>query len=177
MTDLYLRYRRKQIAELADWTPGFDMSGVSVSEVDKQAGSPKAGDKIARNPANHADRWLVAADYFAANFEPVDGAPPTPAMQPVAWLHEFTDQHDGTRRRAAWMHPPKEYDLMSGDTVTPLYTAHGAPAAPALRQMTRDEVQALARKVGVHDPVTFDAMTRLVNAALAEQMRGKAAKQ
>lgn len=63
------RYRRKQIAELADWQPGFDMTGVSVSEADKAAGSPKQGDKIARNPANHADRWLVAADYFAANFE------------------------------------------------------------------------------------------------------------
>lgn len=22
-------------------------------------------------PANHKDRWLVAADYFAANFEPL----------------------------------------------------------------------------------------------------------
>jgi hypothetical protein len=33
--------------------------------------------------------------------------------------------------------------------------------------MTREEVQALSRTVGLHDPVTFDAMTRLVNAALA----------
>jgi hypothetical protein len=65
----YSQYRRKQIAELADWYPGFDMTGVSVSDADKAAGSPKAGDKIARNPVNHADRWLVAADYFAANFE------------------------------------------------------------------------------------------------------------
>jgi hypothetical protein len=29
---------------------------------------------IARNPANHDDKWLVAADYFAANFEPVEDA-------------------------------------------------------------------------------------------------------
>lgn len=65
---VYQQYRRSQIAELADWVPDFDMSGVSVSDADKQAGSPKAGDKIARNPANHADRWLVAAEYFAANF-------------------------------------------------------------------------------------------------------------
>jgi hypothetical protein len=71
----YLRYRRKQIAELADWIPGFDMTGVSISEADKLAGSPKAGDKIARNPANHADRWLVAADYFAVNFEPAEPWP------------------------------------------------------------------------------------------------------
>jgi hypothetical protein len=65
----YRQYRRTQIAEMADWQPGFDMTDVSVSEADRKAGSPKVGDKIARNPANHEDRWLVAADYFAANFE------------------------------------------------------------------------------------------------------------
>jgi len=27
---------------------------------------------IARNPKNHDDQWLIAADYFADNFEPVD---------------------------------------------------------------------------------------------------------
>lgn len=66
----YRQYRRSQIAELADWTPDLDMEGVSISAPDAAAGSPKAGDKIARNPANHEDRWLVAAEYFAANFEP-----------------------------------------------------------------------------------------------------------
>ena len=65
----YKQYRRTQIAEMADWHPGFDMTGVSVSEPDEKAGSPKLGDKIARNPANHEDRWLVAKDYFEANFE------------------------------------------------------------------------------------------------------------
>lgn len=68
----FKEYRRKQIAELAPWTPDFDMSGVSVSAEDEKAGSPKAGDMIARNPKNHADRWLVAAAYFADNFEPRD---------------------------------------------------------------------------------------------------------
>lgn len=67
----YRHYRRTQIAEMADWTPDFDMSGVSISHPDQEAGSPKTGDKIARNPANHADKWLVAAAYFAANFEGV----------------------------------------------------------------------------------------------------------
>jgi hypothetical protein len=71
----YKQYRRKQIAELADWQPGFDMTGVSVSDADKAAGSPRAGDKIARNPANHADRWLVAAGYFEVNFEPMTATP------------------------------------------------------------------------------------------------------
>lgn len=66
----YKDYRRSQIAELADWTPDFDMTGVSISAPDQAAGSPKEGDKIARNPANYADRWLVSAEYFAANFEP-----------------------------------------------------------------------------------------------------------
>mgnify|MGYP001610612667 CR=1 FL=1 len=65
----FIQYRRKQIAELMPWTPGFDMSRVSVSAPDKEAGSPKAGDMIARNPKNHDDQWLVAAAYFADNFE------------------------------------------------------------------------------------------------------------
>ena len=67
----FKEYRRKQIAELADWHEGFDMTSVYVCYADKQAGSPKIGDKISRNPKNHADRWLVAAAYFADNFEPV----------------------------------------------------------------------------------------------------------
>jgi hypothetical protein len=47
------------------------MSGVSISAPDKQAGSPKAGDMIARNRKNHADKWLVTEQYFADNFEPL----------------------------------------------------------------------------------------------------------
>ncbi len=66
----FKEYCRKQIAELTPWTPDFDMSRVSVSASDKEAGSPKTGDMIARNPKNHADMWLVAAAYFADNFEP-----------------------------------------------------------------------------------------------------------
>ena len=46
----YKQYRRSQTAELADWTPGFDMTDVSISFPDKQSGSPKERDKIARNP-------------------------------------------------------------------------------------------------------------------------------
>jgi hypothetical protein len=65
----YKKYRRTQIAEMADWEPGFDMDGVSISNADLRSRSPKPGDKIARNPANHADRWLVSKAYFEANFE------------------------------------------------------------------------------------------------------------
>ena len=48
-----------------------DLNGVSISNVDRNAGSPKPGDMIARNPKNHADKWLVAAEYFTDNFEAV----------------------------------------------------------------------------------------------------------
>jgi len=66
----FKQYRRSQIAELAEWTPDIDMEHVSVSAVDRAAGSPRPGDMIARNPKNHADRWLVAKAYFEDNFEP-----------------------------------------------------------------------------------------------------------
>lgn len=66
----FTQYRRKQIAELRPYQPGDDMSGISISQPDKDAGSPKLGDMIARNPKNHEDQWLVAAQYFADNFEP-----------------------------------------------------------------------------------------------------------
>jgi hypothetical protein len=66
----FTQYRRKQIAELRPWKPGDDMSRVSVSVPDRKAGSPKDGDMIARNPKNFDDQWLVAAQYFADNFEP-----------------------------------------------------------------------------------------------------------
>lgn len=68
MTD-FVQYRRKQIAELRPYSPGEALDGVSISAPDKEAGSPKVGDMIARNPKNHADQWLVAAQYFADNFE------------------------------------------------------------------------------------------------------------
>ena len=67
----FTQYRRKQIAELRPYIQGEDVSAVSISQPDKDAGSPKLGDMIARNPKNHADQWLVAAQYFADNFEPL----------------------------------------------------------------------------------------------------------
>ena len=66
----FTKYRRKQIAELRPYEPGYPLDRVSISASDREAGSPKVGDMIARNPKNHADQWLVAAQYFADNFEP-----------------------------------------------------------------------------------------------------------
>ena len=67
----FQKYCRKQIAELRPYVVGEELRGISISHADLVAGSPKAGDMIARNPKNHADLWLVAAQYFADNFEPV----------------------------------------------------------------------------------------------------------
>jgi len=65
----FKQYRRKQLAELRPYVQGENMDGISVSDADAKAGSPKAGDMIARNRENHADQWLVAAKYFADHFE------------------------------------------------------------------------------------------------------------
>jgi hypothetical protein len=67
----FIQYRRTQIAEMREWYEHDTMEGVAVSAVDLMAGSPKLGDMIARNPANHADKWLVAEKYFIDNFEPL----------------------------------------------------------------------------------------------------------
>jgi hypothetical protein len=68
----FAQYRRKQIAELRPYEEGEPLdSRISISLEDSIAGSPRAGDMIARNPKNHADQWLVAAAYFADNFEPI----------------------------------------------------------------------------------------------------------
>jgi hypothetical protein len=73
MTDgKYKRYRRIQIAELRPYELGEELNErVSISAADRAAGSPKEGDMIARNPQDHEDQWLVAKEYFEANFEPV----------------------------------------------------------------------------------------------------------
>ena len=64
-------YHRRQIAELRPYVEGEPLDGVSISQEDRNAGSPKPGDMIARNPKNRDDQWLVAAAYFADNFEAV----------------------------------------------------------------------------------------------------------
>lgn len=70
----FKQYRRKQIAELRPYEEDETLDArISLSAADREAGSPKVGDMIARNPANHDDQWLVAAAYFLENFELVDG--------------------------------------------------------------------------------------------------------
>jgi len=73
----FKRYRRKEFAELRPVRPSETVASlvsaeISINAQDVQAGSPKEGDMIARNPKNHKDQWLVAAQYFKDNFEQVD---------------------------------------------------------------------------------------------------------
>lgn len=64
------QYKRKGLSEMRPYKPGDDLTGVSISEADRNNGSPKEGDMIARNPKNHEDKWLVAKKYFEDNLEP-----------------------------------------------------------------------------------------------------------
>lgn len=66
----FKQYKRKGLSEMRPYQPGEDTASVSISQPDKDAGSPKQGDMIARNPQNHADQWLVAKKYFEDNLEP-----------------------------------------------------------------------------------------------------------
>ena len=70
-TDEFTSFRRTQIAEMIPYNKAVDMTNVSISQADLEQGSPKLGDMIARNPKNHADKWLVAETYFKDNFEPM----------------------------------------------------------------------------------------------------------
>lgn len=74
---MYKKYKRTAIAEMRDIEPNESINslmenGVSISEADKAL---IANDeeflkgKIARNPANHQDKWYVAYKYFTENFE------------------------------------------------------------------------------------------------------------
>ena len=62
-------YRKKQLQQLIDWIPDLPMALVSVSEADKNNGSPKEGDKIAFNPKDPTDMWLVAKQFADDNYE------------------------------------------------------------------------------------------------------------
>jgi len=65
----FKNYGRTNVAEMAEYEEGALLGAqVSISAEDSKAGSPKAGDMIARNPTNHKDQWLVAKKYFEENF-------------------------------------------------------------------------------------------------------------
>ena len=62
-------FRKKQLQELIPWTPDLPMALVSISDADKNNGSPKDGDMIAFNPKDATDMWLVAKQFVDDNYE------------------------------------------------------------------------------------------------------------
>ena len=65
-------YRKTKLQKLDPWTVNVDMDLVSVSQADKNNGSPKDGDMIASNPLDGTDFWLVAEKFFSDNYELVE---------------------------------------------------------------------------------------------------------
>lgn len=64
------QYKRKGLSEMRPYVEGEELSPrVSISTADRDNGSPKIGDMIARNPIDHDDQWLVAQKYFEDNLE------------------------------------------------------------------------------------------------------------
>lgn len=76
MPEEFKQYERTAVTEMRPYagTPeddAFIKTSVSISYADKQAGSPKLGDMIARNPNNHSDMWLVSEQWFKDNYREV----------------------------------------------------------------------------------------------------------
>lgn len=82
-----------------EWTPDTNMSGVSISESDLAAGSPKEGDHIAENPNDPSDKWLVSKEFLAANYKEV----PAKGATGVSFGHAEEALKQGKRvARAGW---------------------------------------------------------------------------
>lgn len=65
-------YKKISYTEMRPYDPDdefLNMNKVSISKEDKENGSPKKGDMIARNIKNHNDMWLVSKEYFEKNYE------------------------------------------------------------------------------------------------------------
>ena len=128
-------YKRSQIAHLRPYLHGETLSErVSISMADLEAGSPKDGDMIARNPANHGDQWLVAADYFTANFEPALLAA-APKAEPVSDPYKLVTAAD----IIAWVknHPhPTSWVATATDikTIVETIKPDQLPEAPKVEQ-------------------------------------------
>lgn len=71
MTEQFKKYIRTGVILCTPWTDKIDMTRVSVSQADKEKGSPKDGDMISKNPDDYGDLWLIEKEYFLKNFTEV----------------------------------------------------------------------------------------------------------
>jgi hypothetical protein len=65
-------YRKRGLTRMEPWNEQTDMQGVSISQEDRDKGSPKRGDMIAQSTTNPNDRWLISKLYFETNYEEID---------------------------------------------------------------------------------------------------------
>ncbi len=145
----FTKYRRTQIAEMRHYLAGerlrFD---ISMSAEDIKNGSPNLGDMIARNPKNHADQWLVAAQYFADNFEPMRGLAATPqepsVVEVASVIHDarFGDDYPACLRNSF------EGECASGRAyciklaravMNGFKLSHAAPVSPSFDSSAQDD--------------------------------------
>ena len=67
----FKRYRPLHFTESRPYVPGETLpDGVEIADRDRDSGSPKAGDMIARSSANRAYLWLATQKEFESVFEP-----------------------------------------------------------------------------------------------------------
>lgn len=65
-------YRKTQTQPMYPYDPAKGLPfGCSVSQADRDNGSPLLGDMIAVNPKDKTDTWLVAKKFFEENYEEV----------------------------------------------------------------------------------------------------------
>ena len=62
-------YERKGSVDARPYVEGEDMTGVSLSDADRDTGHPKVGGMIARGATDHNDRWYINEGYFKANYK------------------------------------------------------------------------------------------------------------
>ena len=89
-------YTKTATQPMTPWTPDSDMVGVSISEADRENGSPQEGDMIAYNPDYPEDRWLVAKAFFDANY----AVALTPEQQVNRIVRILTDAQFGKAERS-----------------------------------------------------------------------------
>jgi hypothetical protein len=63
-------YKKRGTVEARLFSEGEELpKGCSVSQKDKDGGSPKGGDWIARDRDNPEDTWLISRKFFEDNYE------------------------------------------------------------------------------------------------------------
>lgn len=149
LPNIFKQYRRTGLSEMrsvtlkdmATDTPGTLVDNtISISKADTEAGSPKIGDMIARNPKDHSDKWLVAKEYFEDNLEPAIKG--TNGKTPMNFGYAISELKKGNRVvREGWN--GKGMFLILQELTPEIKPYHGSCYAKAL--------------VGIRETVSIDA--------------------